>query len=66
MTTFVGRRAKSPHARGVCVRLPSKLLDTIDGFAGEQFCQRSEAIRILLERGLKASRFLKSLENLER
>jgi len=56
MTTFVGRRAKSPYVRGVCVRLPSPLLDSIDAYADDEFCQRSDAIRLLLERGLKAEK----------
>jgi hypothetical protein len=56
MTTFVGRRAKSPYARGVCVRLPSLLLDAIDAYADAEICLRTTAIRILLERGLAESK----------
>jgi|InoplaM2SAM_1038578.scaffolds.fasta_scaffold27194_2 metal-responsive CopG/Arc/MetJ family transcriptional regulator len=54
MTTFVGRRAHSPYERGVCVRLPSPLIEAVDRYADFEFTRRSEAIRTLLEEGLKA------------
>ncbi len=55
MTTHVGRRAHSPYERGVCVRLPSLLLDAIYRHADSEFMRRSDAIRLLLEEGLKAA-----------
>lgn len=62
MTTYVGRGAKSRHERGVCVRLPSPLLDAIDRFADGEFCLRSAAIRLLLESGLRSAAFRAQIE----
>ncbi len=49
------RKAKSPYERSVCLRLPSLLLNTIEDHARDEFppCSRSDALRALLERGLR-------------
>lgn len=54
MTTFVGRRRHDPFNVGVCVKLPAALVAAIDSYADDDFCRRSTAIRLLLERGLEA------------
>jgi hypothetical protein len=49
------RPRKSVYERGVCVRLPSLLLDGIEALAKDEFPpqSRSDAMRELLERGLR-------------
>jgi len=49
------RRRKSVYERGICIRLPSLLLDTIDAHAKADFPpqSRSDAMRELLEHGLR-------------
>lgn len=48
-----GRRAHSPYERGLTVRLPAVLINSVDDYANDEFYElRSHAVRDLLERGL--------------
>ena len=49
------RKRKSIYEVGVCLRLPSLLLDTIEAHAKEDFPpqSRSDVMRSLLESGLR-------------
>jgi metal-responsive CopG/Arc/MetJ family transcriptional regulator len=50
----MGRPVTVGGDRTVTIRLPEKLLDTIDEWASVNDASRSEAVRRLVERGLEA------------
>jgi len=41
--------------RSVTVRLPRPMLKAVDDFADDTLAKRSQAVRVLISRGLKAS-----------
>jgi hypothetical protein len=40
------------HSPQIVLRVPASLLDRVARFADEEFCSRSVAVRMLIERGL--------------
>ncbi len=51
-----GRPVTIAAERSVTIRLPTRLLDEVDAWASANEASKSEAIRELLERGLKTRR----------
>jgi metal-responsive CopG/Arc/MetJ family transcriptional regulator len=49
------KRRAAGETPQVVVRLPRPLLERIERLSDEAFCTRSNAIRMLLERGLRQS-----------
>lgn len=63
MSISVDQKKRGRPATGITpqigLRLPSELSDVIDTFAMDESVSRSEAIRRLIEAGLKAKGYLK-------
>ncbi len=53
-TGLPGRPRLFASARPISVKLPLQMIAEIDSVATEDFCRRTDAIRLLLERGLEA------------
>ncbi len=53
-TGLPGRPRLFVSARPVSVKLPLQMIADIDAFANDEFCRRTDVIRLLLERGLAA------------
>jgi hypothetical protein len=51
----MGRRA-IPDSTAITIKVPRATLEGVERVADEEFCNRATALRLILERGLRARR----------